>query len=131
MDIYSSKINKAIDILFLSHPIRTSLGVLLGSGLFIMIRILEFSSPIINIWEFIILGILILHFRTIMHLIKKSCPFDEEIEKAFEIIKHAKKEGLPSWQIKQLYLKVCEKALSNIELKQKMKNEIEEIDKAK
>src|SRR5687767_3420064 len=110
-DKSSQLINTSVNFIFIKHPTRTSLGIVLG----IVINILtKLFSPILNRqsainlstiepWEFIIFGVFLLHLRTFYELITKKISLSENEEKAFELIRTAKARGqITEWEAKDL-----------------------------
>jgi hypothetical protein len=135
-DITTRLINNAFNIIFIGHPVRTSLGVLVGLCLYTSVNALNsgiqkdfeiiFDIAKISSWQFIILGVTILHIPTIFYYMsKKGNMLSENEEKALELIRQARSEGVPEKYIANLYIKLCEKVLSNVEQKRSEKKELE------
>ncbi len=136
IDRLTNLLSTAIRILLIGYPIRTSLGVIVGVAINAIIKIfsplfarLSFLIDLskIQAWEYIILGVAVLHIQTIkLYLFKKGSLLGDNEEKALEIIKQAKDKGTPDWQIQKMYIGLCEKVLENVQLKQTTKQEIED-----
>ena len=131
----SDRISRALDTILLTHPVRTSLGVLLGLAFSIMVKIFEPSLEEItwidlknvSIYEYLVLGIVITHISTLRLLFStRTYLLDENIEKVFNIIKEAKKENIPDLQIGKLYLKVCEIVLKKLEMNSSFRQKVDE-----
>jgi hypothetical protein len=115
-DKVSDWIKRAIDILFCSHPKRTSLGIVLGmvlNAVFgILLRpIIERSTPVniagLNIWHYIPIGIFVMHTPTIYHSLKQSSELPEEVERALQLLRQAQRErAISKQQTGEFYLKI-------------------------
>lgn len=127
----------ALDTILLAHPVRSALGILCGTGLYICTKILtpflvrfkNFELSRLDLWEFLVIGLIILHIQTIFSVIIRRASFDENTEQALRLIREAQEAGLSTWQVKQLYKNLCEKALEKVELDAKTKKEVEKIEK--
>lgn len=111
-------VSDGIGILITRHPIRTSIGALLGVILIITNHVVgNIFPPKINPfyglseWHFIFAGVFILHIPTLIQLIKYRPEFDEDIEAAFKTIEKAKQNGLPEEKVNQAYIGLCELVL--------------------
>lgn len=134
-DVLSDTVNRSINFLLVNHPTRTSLGAVLGlvleflSKVFspILNRISTINLSIINPWEYVIVGIFLMHLKTFYEAFTKKTYLSENEERAFEAIRIGVKEGkITEWEAKNMYLKLCEKVLANVELKQSTQDEIKE-----
>ncbi len=116
----------ASNIVFIGYPLRTSLGVLVGLAFSALAKLfsplLSNLSPVIDFskiseWEYIVLGVVLLHLRTIrFYLFQKGSMLGENEEKAFALIRRAKANHVPQRRIQQMYLELCEKVLANTNL---------------
>lgn len=114
-------IRKSINILFVSNPRGTSLGVLIGV---ILDALLGLASPIlktvealnfgaIKMWHLICLGVFSMNLPS--YLRRKEV--DPSIAKAIEYIEEQKKNGtISDWQAKQMYVNVHNKVLESVTL---------------
>ncbi len=138
MDVATQILRKAIDILFLSHKLRTSLGIALGFVVHGLIKLftpyLKRLSDIIDITELgwmtcIVFGIIIMQMQTIFFLFQRKSPQNEDIDNILQIIENARKEGLPEWQVRQMYIALYTKMLQNIDFNKETKDQIEKLNK--
>ena len=79
-----------------------------------------------NIFGFIFFGVVILHLRTIFFLIFRNSPQSQVIDDAIQLIELGKKQGLPEWQTKQMYVELFRKYINSAELKTEFKSELVE-----
>ncbi|WP_100636071.1 hypothetical protein [Marinomonas sp. ef1] len=120
-------IRKSINILFVSNPRGTSLGVLIGV---ILDALLGLASPIlktvealsfgaIKMWHLIALGVVSMNLSS--YLRRKEV--DQSIVKAIEYIEEQKKNGsISDWQAKQMYVNLHNKVLESVTLDQGTQN---------
>ena len=122
-DKYSKLVSDSIGLLVTKHPLRTSIGVLLGIVIStvnnIVTNLYGSVNPLHNISDvkFIFLGIFITHLPILISLFKSKPEFDENIETAFKAIEKAKINGMPKCQINTAYRNLCKIILENTELK--------------
>jgi hypothetical protein len=57
-----------------------------------------------------------MHVPTLIDLLQRRTAWDETIQGALNIIDHARTQGLPEYQIRAMYLDICEKILARVEL---------------
>ncbi|MEZ9595497.1 hypothetical protein AB4298_12745 [Shewanella sp. 10N.261.52.F9] len=123
-------IRKALNILFVSNPRGTSIGVFIGVildgliGLFSpALKTIEFISiSAIKIWHLMGLGVFSMNLPA--YLRRKQ--IDPSIVNAMEFIEEQKTNaGIPDWQVKQMYTNLFQKVLENMSLD----SESEEISK--
>lgn len=112
---------KSINILFVSNPQGTSLGVLIGV---VLDALLGLASPIlktvealnfgaIKMWHLIGLGVASINIP--IYLRRKEV--DQSIVKAIEYIEEQKKNGtISDWQAKQMYVNLHNKVLESVTL---------------
>lgn len=130
-------ISRAINVLFLSHPQRTSFGILLGvtiNGAIKAFRVYLERSTDINYDAFdlttcICFSLVIIHIKTIINYIRNGSQLNEELEKIFYMIYLLKKEGLSEWQTKQMYVNLYKKFLDAIDFNKEIKSELKKDDK--
>lgn len=137
IDRLTQFINAALSILLIGHPNRTALGVVLGVTAStlnkIFAPILARASSIIDlskvsVYEFLFIGIALMHIPTFgFYFKRKGSYLSENEEKAFEIIREARKMGVNAWQVGDMYLKLCEKVLTNVEINQSTQTEIKQL----
>lgn len=120
-------IRKSINILFVSNPRGTSLGVLIGV---ILDALLGLASPIlktvealnfgaIKMWHLIALGVGSMNLPS--YLRRKEV--DQSIVKAIEYIEEQKKNGsISDWQAKQMYVNLHNKVIESVTLDQGTQN---------
>ena len=116
-------IRRSINILFVSNPRGTSLGVLIGV---VLDALLGLASPIlkavealnfgaIKMWHLIALGVVSMNLPS--YLRRKEV--DQSIVKAIEYIEEQKKNGsISDWQAKQMYVNLHNKVLESVTLDQ-------------
>ena len=114
---------KSINILFVSNPRGTSIGVLIGvildallglaSPLLKSIESLNFSA--IKMWHLIAVGVVSTNLPS--YLQRKE--IDQSIVNAIEYIEEKKKNGtISDWQAKQMYVNLHNKVLESVTLDQ-------------
>ena len=127
-------IKQCIDIIFISSPFLTSMGLLLG------VTIKEFTpviSPLIenslgldiskvSVLGWITLCIFIFNFQ---FLIRRKSRISPEAEKAFELIKEARRAGISDAEVRQKYRFIIQRYADNLALNQKMAKELASIKK--
>lgn len=120
-DSTTELIRRALNVLFVSNPKGTSLGVLIGvvlHGLFGIltpalkaIELLSFSS--LKLWHFICLGVAATNMPTYL----KRHKVDPSIQSALEYIKQQQAEGnIRDWQAKKMYIDLLEKVIASVAL---------------
>lgn len=125
---------KSINILFVSNPRGTSLGVFMGV---VLDGVLGLFSPflkgieVINIaavkmWHMIGLGVL---FANLPEYLKRN-EIDPSILNAIKYIEDQKaKKNISDWQVKQMYMNLHQTVLENITLDKKTQDQSEKIQK--
>lgn len=121
LDKATKLLSDGIAVLITKHPMRTSIGALLGVVFIILNHVVgnilddSSSNPFrgIDEWMFIFLGVFVTHIPTFVSLLKSEPEFDENIESAFKAIDKAKNEGMPKYQVNQAYRNLCELVLNN------------------
>ncbi len=133
-EIVTQYIRKSINILFVSNPRGTSLGVLIGivfDGMIGLFSPYLKSIEIINIdavkiWHMIGLGII---FTNLPEFLKRN-ETDPSILNAIKYIENQKaKKNISDWQAKQMYMNLHQKVLENITLDKKTNEQSEKIQK--
>jgi len=132
MDSLTGIATKALDILFLNNPVRTSMGVLIGvvlwafspvfSPAFRRLAGLDFSKvPWIGWIAFGVLGVSL-----------KSSPIKtrlpEDVEMLLDLLDKADEAGISKVEKRQHYRRILEKYADNVALNQKTQREIGEIE---
>ena len=122
MDKLTLNINRVISILLFRSPIKFSFGVLLGSFFYSLSKIfspllknypiIEYSA--LSIWACIVFGLLLLFLSDIVRQIFKPQRFSVEIEEAFEVLKHLKKDGASQTELNIQYRRICEIVHKNL-----------------
>jgi hypothetical protein len=131
--VYLDKItlflNRAIDILFLKHPLRTSIGMLIGlfiDGLAIVFKPIIYEIDWINIenikiYHYLSAGILIVHFPTLISYIFSKPTIDESVSESIKLIKTS---GFSKTEQKLYYRKLIEKVLQRVILNDDIKKQL-------
>lgn len=112
----SSWVRECGRFLFLNHPLRTSLGALIGIGLRTGVILLDkvisklewLNLQGLSDWHYIIIGVLFMHIPTIISVIHAKPEFGENIETAFKIIRMLHEQGVEKERIDEMYILVCE-----------------------
>ena len=120
-DQVSQIIRKAINILFVSNPKATSIGIVIGVvidgviGLFTpFLKGIEWISiSSVKMWHLIGLGIITMNLPS--YLRRKEV--DPSIKNAIEFIEKEKTKGnVTEWQARQMYSNLHQKVLENVVL---------------
>lgn len=132
----------AIRFLFVGNPIRTSLGIILGLVLYILISIFQpgikqlLSSYVnvntLEVWECMLLGLFLIYVPTIISFIgsPKKEVLNEDLETVLRLIRLAVDEAdLSEKQKRKLYLRLCEKAVEEVSFSKNIQAEIDKINK--
>jgi len=137
MDQLTRILNIFTKNILISHPLRTSLGGVLGGVIYVLIDVLsplligKFSSYVdftrFSIWHCILLGIFVLHIRTLYKLLFKpsSTELDENISQALSLIEQTQKDKTISKRRREdLYMEVIRKVLERRQLNPEIQKEI-------
>jgi hypothetical protein len=123
---------KSINILFVSNPRGTSLGVLMGVvldgviGLFspYLKGITMIDIAAVKMWHMIGLGVL---FANLPEYLKRK-EIDPSILNAINYIEDQKvKKNISAWQAKQMYMNLHQRVLENITLDKKTQDLYDKI----
>jgi len=131
LDFASKLLSSSTNLLMLDAPRRTAYGVLIGYLLHIVVRIInwfEIETPEFFIYEFIVVGLVVMHIRTIFELGVKRRIYNEKIEEQFAVISEAEKRGLGKAHIKLKLLEVCQNALKEAKLNEDTKRRMAELE---
>jgi hypothetical protein len=118
LDVLTSTVRRASDILFVENPRGTSVGAFFGVAAHATVSVFEpffrrFAGVIdatrLTWYGAVAVGVFLFNIPTIFR--KRQLP--KEIEDEFEVIRRLKKE-LPAWQIKARYLSLCERVTANV-----------------
>lgn len=123
---------KAINILFVSNPTGTSIGILFGvvldgllgllSPFLKAIEIINISS--IKLWHLVSLGIISMNLPA--YLRRKEV--DPSIQHAIDYIKEQKdNNNISDWQAKQMYTNLLQKVLENVTLESGRQNQADRV----
>lgn len=123
---------RAINILFVSNPKGTSIGVLLGV---ILHGIIGVFSPAIKTIEWLNIGALQLWHLICLGVATMNIPpylkrhkIDPTIQSAFDYIKLQHDSGnITEWQARQMYLNLSRKVLENIVLEKDIASKIQNL----
>ncbi len=127
--------HRGVDILFIKHPTRTSLGVIFGfilDGLInLFFPVLDKSSIIaithIRLWHSIAAGICLLHSPSFFRFIFRKPIGPESIDEIIEIINATNLTEIEKREkFEKVIDKVIEKALENEQFKQRFQAQQEQ-----
>lgn len=130
-DKASLLLSRALDIIFVKYPARTSLGVTLGFAtkffLVLMSAFFEIPRAILesSIFGWGSLGIIALHVQTIRALAKKAPLGDEALETALALIETA---NFSEPERRQHYRNLIERVSQTVALNAQTKAELRSID---
>lgn len=120
-DHVTSVIKRAVDLLFVKNPKGTSMGVLFGLLAEIILKIFgsaEFSR--VSTLYYILFGIFIFNLPSAL----RRHSVDPQIEAAFHSITKARRNGsISRQQEREMYLRLYEKVLEQIDLKEPVQKE--------
>ncbi|GGX76878.1 hypothetical protein GJV26_16950 [Massilia dura] len=125
-------ISRALDIIFVKYPARTSLGVTLGFATkFLVILLSAFVAVPQQILESSILGwgsigIVLLHIQTIRALARKAPLGDEALETAITLIESG---NFSASERRQHYRNLIERVSKTVALNAQTRAELNSIDK--
>lgn len=123
---------RAINILFVSNPKGTSIGVLVGVILHGIIGVLSpalktiewLNMGALQLWHLICLGVATMNIPPYL----KRHEIDPSIQSAFEYIKLQQDNGnISEWQARQMYINLSHKVLENIVLEANAASKIENL----
>lgn len=131
-------LSKGIHIIITEYPLRTSMGIILGAIFATVFSLFKPSLSNISFidinslkeWNFVAFGLLIIHLPTLYEKLSNKPEFDENIEKAFRVIKKAEEHGVEEEKIQLMYQRLCEKVL-DVSIDKERKKETQAIDKGK
>lgn len=127
-------LRKSINILMVTNPTGTSLGILIGilaDGLFTVISPIFVGIKYINLsaiksYHFICLGVFGVNVPSYLSRNK----IDKSIENAINFIEDQKLKGnVTEWQARNMYIKLMEKIVSNIVLDEENESMKQQINK--
>ncbi len=119
--------NKAMDILFIKQPVRTSLGVIFGIFLDFLVnlffpyfeKISIISIQRIRLWHLVATGITFLHLPSFFQYIYRKPIGTEKIDEVIQLIEAGNFSEIEKRQkYRQLIEKVLEKALDDEQFRQ-------------
>ena len=124
MDKFSQFVLGTIRFLFVGNPHRTALGVILGLALHTFVAVFspafeKIANGYIDVsaleeWNCMLLGLVFIYSPTIISFVgsPKKELLNEDVEKVLRMIRLSAEEvGLSKRQKRELYLKLCEKAV--------------------
>lgn len=122
-DAASGLAKRATEILFIQSPIATSMGVMCGFFIEVIVnafkplwdnsKIISFAS--INIYSYVFSGIFICNLVSLIFSLSRRKKLAPEIEDAFALIQLTKKQGkLPEYQIRLMYTNLAERVLESV-----------------
>lgn len=122
-DKLTELLRKSINILMVSSPVNTSLGILIGTtfhgifGLFapFLSNIQAININALKLWHFLAVGVVAMNLPSFM----KRKKVDNSITEAISYIEEQKRNGnIQEWQAKQMYSNLHNKVLENVMLNQ-------------
>ena len=126
-DKFSQFVLGTIRFLFIGNPHRSALGVIVGLTLHTLVSVFnpaieKIASSYIDVialteWNCMLLGLVFVYSPTIISFIgsPKKELLNEEVEKIFRMIRLAADEaGLSKRQKRDLYLKLCQRAVEQV-----------------
>ncbi|EGR2123908.1 MULTISPECIES: hypothetical protein [Vibrio] len=119
----SDWLNRAIDILFCTHPKRTSLGFVVGALIYVILGVI--FAPIwseidrvklsdLELWHYLIIGVSLMHIPTIKDSYTKESELPKEIEQALGLIKEAEAQGVSKKSIQKMRLELCDSVVKSL-----------------
>lgn len=132
LDSITKLINQCINLVFLSNPFRTSMGIILGvtikefTPIFSELTTNTFNLDIskISVLGWMTLCVFIFNFK---FLIQKNSKISPEAERTFNLIQEARRAGISDIEIKQKYRFIIQQYADNLALNQKMQKELNAI----
>jgi len=127
LDQITAMAKRALDILFVTNPKGTSLGIFSGItihgfvGLFEakLNSLLQINMSVLKQWHYITMGIVAFNLPDFL----KRNKIDPKIEEAFTYIRRQVELGTVNrWQAQQMYVNLHAKVLSSIVLNDKTEN---------
>jgi hypothetical protein len=114
LDQWTRNADRALGVLYLKDPVRTSLGLVLGGALSSLsvlfepalatVTFVDFSA--MSWWSWLAPGILIMHIQTIVQLLKKPSVGSYRIDVLFELIDRG---DFSAAERRQLYRRLIER----------------------
>lgn len=134
VDLYSKLISQGLDILFAKYPTRTGLGVVLGSFLSFLTELFEPILKKIEMvdfnaapwWGWLALGLIIMHFPTILSIFKQNSIGNDAVDQALELIERG---DFSKIERRQHYRNLIEKVSSSLALSHSTNQEVKKIEK--
>jgi hypothetical protein len=98
MDRWTQLVGKIADLLLMSYPHRTGLGVALGLGVHVLMLILEpmlgtftlLNLTRLPVWAMPVLGIVVMNLRAIRSSLREDSVGSEQVDLAIRLIEKAK-----------------------------------------
>ena len=114
LDQWTRNADRALGILFLKDPVRTSLGLVFGSALSSFSVLFEPALQAVTFadfaamswWQWLAPGILFIHVPTIVQLLKKPSVGNHTLDVLFELIDHG---NFSAAEKRQLYRRLIER----------------------
>ena len=131
-DFTSRLLSISTNVLMFDTPRRTTYGVILGFFLQVLsefIAWLGVNPPFLSTFQYVIIGVIILHFRTLLSMIFRKRKLSEKYEEQFAVINEAEAKGLSKAHIKIQLLQICQLALKEASLEQKIQDELNKLEK--
>lgn len=131
-DLFSRFFSLCTSVLMLDTPRRTIYGVILGYILEVLAVVIVwfgFEAPPLSTFQYVVLGVFVLHFRTLFEMTFGKRKVSEKYEEQFAVISQAEAKGLSKAHVKLQLLQVCQTALKDASLAQRMQEELAKMDK--
>lgn len=126
----TDRVSRALDVFLLTHPMRTTVGLLLATVVEGAIKVAVWKgvpAPPVSVLHVTAFCVLCAHFPTIVSLFRGRPAWDESIQNALAIVDHARQQGLPDYQVRAMYLDICEKVLARIQLSESAARDLEHL----
>jgi hypothetical protein len=115
-------LKRVLNLLLMKDPRRLGHGVLLGCAVVFVHQALStitlgrgkgllYEGSELHLW---LLGIFWVNVPAIIKTIRSTPEFDEDIEAAFRMIKHAEDSGVSRIQVRLMYRNLCETVIERI-----------------
>ncbi|MHA2743355.1 hypothetical protein [Vibrio harveyi] len=114
---------RAIDILFCTHPKRTSLGFVIGALFYVVVGVVleplwsdvqHVKISNMELWHYLVIGISMMHIPTIKDSYSKESELPKEVEQALCLIKEAETQGVSKKAIQKMRLELCDSLVKSL-----------------
>lgn len=116
IDSLSEGVIKALDVLFVYHPKRTSLGFIVGLLVYVLVVIFSptlasakwLKISALKLWHCFVIGLSIMHAPSFVTSFRDGNDLPRDVELALSMINEAEKTGVSKTRVKELRLELCE-----------------------